>query len=90
MNCIWIVALCFLKSLFGVNGLDYIVVLFSKSNRELGDSNSEEFATCFGKYDWAIVIASPILRINIHGYCFVDVSVHVIKHVNMAKAMSFV
>ncbi len=85
MNCIWIVALCFLKSLFGINGLDYIMVLFSKSNRELGDSISEEFVNRFGKYDWAIVIGYPILCINIHNYCFVDVSVHV----NMAKMMSF-
>ncbi len=90
MNYIWIVALCFLKSLFGINGLDYKVMLSSKSNRELGDSISEEFVNCFGKYEWAIVIGSPILCINIHGYCFVDVLVHVIKHVNMAKMMSFV
>jgi hypothetical protein len=61
------------------------MVLFSKSNRELGDSISEEFVNRFGKYDWAIVIGYPILCINIHNYCFVDVSVHV----NMAKMMSF-
>lgn len=66
------------------------MVLFSKSNRKLGDNISEEFVNFFGKYDWAIVIGSPILCINIHGYCFFDVPIHVIKHVNMAKMMSFV